>query len=48
MKGPISFWEYKEQESNLILLEHDDDDDDDDDNDNDEVWCVSHITVSCY
>ena len=31
MEGPISFWGYKEQESNLILLEHDDDDDDDDD-----------------
>jgi hypothetical protein len=29
MKGPILFWGYKEQESNLILLEHDDDDDDD-------------------
>jgi hypothetical protein len=28
--GPISFWGYKEQESNLILPEHDDDDDDDD------------------
>jgi len=25
MEGPISFWGYKEQESNLILLEHDDD-----------------------
>ena len=31
MEGPISFWGYKEQESNLILTEHDDDDDDDDD-----------------
>jgi hypothetical protein len=30
MEGPISFWGYKEQESNLILLAHDDDDDDDD------------------
>ena len=30
MEGPISFWEHKEQESNLILPEHDDDDDDDD------------------
>ena len=30
MEGPISFWGYKEQESNLILPEHDDDDDDDD------------------
>jgi len=26
MEGPISFWVYKEQESNLILPEHDDDD----------------------
>ena len=31
MEGPISFRGYKEQESNLILPEHDDDDDDDDD-----------------
>jgi len=30
MEGPISFWGYKEQESNIILPEHDDDDDDDD------------------
>ena len=29
MEGPISFRGYKEQESNLILPEHDDDDDDD-------------------
>jgi len=29
MEGPILFWGYKGQESNLILLEHDDDDDDD-------------------
>jgi len=29
MKGPISFWGYKEQESNLILPERDDDDNDD-------------------
>jgi hypothetical protein len=29
MEGPISFWGYKEQESNLIVPEHDDDDDDD-------------------
>jgi hypothetical protein len=27
MEGPISFSGYKEQESNLILPEHDDDDD---------------------
>jgi len=30
MEGPVSFWGYKEQESNLILPEHDDVDD--------EVW----------
>jgi len=30
MEGPILFWGYKEQESKLILPEHDDDDDDDD------------------
>jgi len=28
MEGPISFSGYREQESNLILPEHDDDDDD--------------------
>ena len=28
MEGPISFWGYMEQESNLILPEHDDDGDD--------------------
>ena len=28
MEGQISFWGYKEQESNRILPEHDDDDDD--------------------
>ena len=28
MEGPISFWGYKKQESNLILPEYDDDDDD--------------------
>ena len=27
MEGPVSFWGYKEQESKLILPEHDDDDD---------------------
>jgi hypothetical protein len=26
MEEPTSFWGYKEQESNLILPEHDDDD----------------------
>jgi len=36
MEGPISFWGYTEQESNLIFPEHDDDDDDDDD---DEKGC---------
>jgi len=35
MEGPISFWGYKEQESNLILPERDDDDDDEDDDDDD-------------
>jgi hypothetical protein len=30
LEGPIPFWGYKEQESNLTLPEHDDDDDDDD------------------
>jgi len=29
MEGPISFWEYKKQETHLILHEHVDDDDDD-------------------
>jgi len=37
MEGSISFWGYKEQESNLILPEHDDDDDDD------EVFCLNPI-----
>ena len=27
MEGPISFWGYKEQESNLVFPEHNDDDD---------------------
>jgi hypothetical protein len=31
MEGPISFWGYKEQETRLILPEHDDDDDGGDD-----------------
>jgi len=30
MERPISFWGYKEQESKLILPEHDDNDDDKD------------------
>ena len=38
MEGPISFWGYKEQESNQILPEHDDDDDDDDDDDINIPW----------
>jgi len=42
MEGPISFWGYKEQESNLILPEHDDDDDDDDDDFNMPIWaCIT-------
>jgi len=36
MEGPISFWGYKEQESNLILPEHDDDD---------ELYITYNITV---
>jgi hypothetical protein len=28
MEGPISFWGYKKQESNLIPSEYNDDDDD--------------------
>jgi len=34
MEGPISFWGYKEQESNRILPEHDGDDDENKDHDN--------------
>ena len=45
MEGPISFWGYKEQESNLILPEHDDDDDDDDD---DEIWTKIGLFVATY
>ena len=44
MEGPISFWGYKEQESNLILPEHDDDDDDDDD----EINLTVDYSVSLY
>ena len=38
MEGPISFWGYNEQESNLILREHDDDD---------EVifWCLQNKEI---
>ena len=36
MEGLISFWGYKEQESNLILPEHDDDDDEQ------IMTCLSH------
>jgi len=46
MEGPISFWEYKEQESHLILPEHDDDDDDDDDVSPYEIRVTHHIVVS--
>ena len=42
MEGPISFWEYKEQESNLILPEHDDDDDDDD------AWGIEGVDYRLY
>ena len=38
MEGPISFWGYKEQESNLILSEHDDDD-------NDELYKMYNYTI---
>ena len=34
MEGPILFWGYKEQESNLILPEHDNDDEKEMDIDN--------------
>jgi hypothetical protein len=44
MEGPISFWGYKEQESNPILPEHDDDDNDDDDFD-DINYCETGVTV---
>ena len=37
MGGPISFWGYKKQESNLILPEHDDDYD---------TLCVYFVDVS--
>ena len=43
MEGPISFWGYKEQESNLILPEHDDDDDD-----NGKKNTYTLITFYCY
>jgi len=42
MEGPILFWEYKEQESNLILPEHDDDDDDDD------AWGIEGVDYRLY
>jgi hypothetical protein len=35
MEGPISFWGYKEQESNLILPEHDDE------------YSMSEVSFSC-
>jgi len=54
MEGPISFWGYKEQESNLILPEHDDDDNDDDDvtmhgHMNVKMHiCIQNNTTGCY
>ena len=42
MEGPISFWGYKEQESNLIFSEHDDDDDDDDEEKTNSFWLPSN------
>jgi len=40
MEGPISFFRIKEQETHLILHEHDDDDDNDD---NDKTW--QHVSA---
>ena len=34
MEGPVSFWGHKEQESNLILPEHDDEEKDAENNTN--------------
>jgi len=54
MEGPISFWGYKEQESNLILPEHDDDDDDDDYDINKSLLYLSNkctvylLTIVCF
>ena len=45
MEGPISFWGYKEQESKLILPEHDDDDDDDDEQDQISVTNIRFIIL---
>jgi len=39
MEGPILFWGHKEQESNLILPEHDDDD---------ELWWSNQCDVSDF
>jgi len=36
MEGSISYWGYKEQETHLILPEHDDDDDDDEEEEEEE------------
>ena len=38
MEGPISFWGYKEQESNLILPEHDDDD----------ICCITYFFLNVF
>jgi len=54
MEGPISFWGCKEQESNLILPEHDDDDadadddDDDDDDDDEQLYYERHTLDLVY
>jgi len=44
MEGPISFWGYKEQESNLILPEHDDDDDDNVRSSH--IYCHKYVGIS--
>ena len=48
MEGPISFWGYKEQESNLILPERDDDDDDDDDDDESKMFGQISSVIFSY
>ena len=48
MEGPILFWGYKEQESNLILLEHDDDDDDDYDISSSTYYMCFTSNTTCF